>query len=81
MAFVFCSDGHNYKKDERFDFGAKAGDVFATQRRYPQPMYWDYKVGVCVCLSLLVCSKPLITNTYKQGVAGYMNDRTGVLKS
>ncbi|XP_076152777.1 E3 ubiquitin-protein ligase Hakai isoform X1 [Alosa pseudoharengus] len=39
-------DVHSYKKDERFDCGAKAGDVFASQRRYPQPMYWDYKLNL-----------------------------------
>uniref|UniRef100_A0AAY4DJJ8 E3 ubiquitin-protein ligase Hakai n=2 Tax=Denticeps clupeoides TaxID=299321 RepID=A0AAY4DJJ8_9TELE len=35
-----------YKKEERFDCGAKAGDVFASQRRYPQQMYWDYKLNL-----------------------------------
>ena len=45
VCFV-CLDGHGFKKEERFDCGAKAGDVFGNQRRYPQPMYWDYKVCV-----------------------------------
>lgn len=33
-----------YKQEERFDCGVKAGDAYASQRRYPQPLFWDYKV-------------------------------------
>uniref|UniRef100_A0A3B1IDM6 E3 ubiquitin-protein ligase Hakai n=1 Tax=Astyanax mexicanus TaxID=7994 RepID=A0A3B1IDM6_ASTMX len=35
-----------YKQEERFEFGAKAGDAFAGQRRYPQQFYWDYKLNL-----------------------------------
>ncbi|XP_035384042.1 E3 ubiquitin-protein ligase Hakai isoform X2 [Electrophorus electricus] len=35
-----------YKQEERFDCGAKAGDAFASQRRYPQPFYWDHKLNL-----------------------------------
>lgn len=40
------TDNFGFKQEERFDCGAKAGDVFAGQRRFPQQMYWDYKVGL-----------------------------------
>ncbi|XP_077399748.1 E3 ubiquitin-protein ligase Hakai-like [Vanacampus margaritifer] len=33
-------------KQEKFDCGGKAGDVFAGQRRYPQPLFWDYKLNL-----------------------------------
>ncbi|KAM9771562.1 E3 ubiquitin-protein ligase Hakai isoform X1 [Syngnathus typhle] len=33
-------------KQEKFDFGGKSGDVFAAQRRYPQPLFWDYKLNL-----------------------------------
>uniref|UniRef100_A0A8D0D052 Cbl proto-oncogene-like 1, E3 ubiquitin protein ligase n=1 Tax=Sander lucioperca TaxID=283035 RepID=A0A8D0D052_SANLU len=36
-------DTFGFKQEERFDCGAKAGDVFATQRRFPQALFWDYK--------------------------------------
>lgn len=42
----FVTDNFGFKQEERFDCGAKAGDVFAGQRRFPQQMYWDYKVGL-----------------------------------
>lgn len=41
---VCVTDNFGFKQEERFDCGAKAGDVFAGQRRFPQQMYWDYKV-------------------------------------
>ncbi|KAK5876978.1 hypothetical protein CesoFtcFv8_026275 [Champsocephalus esox] len=33
-----------FKQEERFDCGAKAGDVFANQRRFPQALFWDFKL-------------------------------------
>lgn len=42
----FVTDNFGFKQEERFDCGAKAGDVFAGQRRFPQQMYWDYKVDL-----------------------------------
>lgn len=44
FAISFVTDNFGFKQEERFDCGAKAGDVFAGQRRFPQQMYWDYKV-------------------------------------
>uniref|UniRef100_A0A3Q2XRW2 Uncharacterized protein n=1 Tax=Hippocampus comes TaxID=109280 RepID=A0A3Q2XRW2_HIPCM len=42
--FCLClTDNFGFKQD-KFDCGGKAGDVFAAQRRYPQPLFWDYKV-------------------------------------
>lgn len=42
---LFCvTDNFGFKQEGRFDCGAKAGDVFASQRRFPQLMFWDYKV-------------------------------------
>ena len=39
------SENFGFKQgEERFDCGTKAGDVFASQRRFPQQMFWDYKV-------------------------------------
>ncbi|XP_076861089.1 E3 ubiquitin-protein ligase Hakai isoform X2 [Brachyhypopomus gauderio] len=35
-----------YKQEERSECGAKAGDAFAGQRRYPQQFYWDYKLNL-----------------------------------
>lgn len=46
FAMPCVTDNFGFKKEERFDCGAKAGDVFAGQRRFPQQMYWDYKVGL-----------------------------------
>ncbi|KAF1372611.1 hypothetical protein PFLUV_G00267620 [Perca fluviatilis] len=39
-------DTFGFKQEERFDCGAKAGDVFATQRRFPQALFWDYKLNL-----------------------------------
>ncbi|XP_030636996.1 E3 ubiquitin-protein ligase Hakai isoform X2 [Chanos chanos] len=39
-------DGTFYKQEERFVFGAKSGDAFASQRRFPQQLYWDYKLNL-----------------------------------
>lgn len=44
FAMSFVTDNFGFKQEERFDCGAKSGDVFAGQRRFPQQMYWDYKV-------------------------------------
>lgn len=44
FAMPCVTDNFGFKQEERFDCGAKAGDVFAGQRRFPQQMYWDYKV-------------------------------------
>lgn len=41
------TDKFGFKQEERFDCGAKSGDVFASQRRFPQPLFWDYKVHIC----------------------------------
>ncbi|XP_077450568.1 E3 ubiquitin-protein ligase Hakai [Stigmatopora argus] len=38
-------DNFGFKKD-KFDFGGKSGDMFAAQRRYPQPLFWDYKLNL-----------------------------------
>lgn len=40
----YFTDKFNFKQEDRFECATKAGDVFATQRRYPQPLFWDYKV-------------------------------------
>lgn len=32
------------KQEERFE--CKAGDAFGKQRRFPHPLFWDYKVTV-----------------------------------
>ncbi|XP_056444053.1 E3 ubiquitin-protein ligase Hakai isoform X1 [Gadus chalcogrammus] len=39
-------ESFGFKQEERFDCGAKAGDVFGSQRRYPQQMFWDYKLNL-----------------------------------
>ncbi|XP_034721251.1 E3 ubiquitin-protein ligase Hakai-like [Etheostoma cragini] len=39
-------DTFGFKQEERFDCGAKSGDVFATQRRFPQALFWDYKLNL-----------------------------------
>ncbi|KAI4796395.1 hypothetical protein KUCAC02_027793, partial [Chaenocephalus aceratus] len=33
-----------FKQEERFDCGAKAGDVFANQRRFPRHCFGDFKL-------------------------------------
>uniref|UniRef100_A0A3Q2ZS28 Uncharacterized protein n=1 Tax=Kryptolebias marmoratus TaxID=37003 RepID=A0A3Q2ZS28_KRYMA len=38
--------GEDGRHEDRFDCGTKAGDVFATQRRFPQPLFWDYKLNL-----------------------------------
>lgn len=63
-------ESFSFKQEERFDCGTKAGDVFASQRRFPQQMFWDFKVvfkflllggGVPECLppTSLLCHRPL----------------------
>lgn len=42
--FLSTTDNFGFKQEDRFDCGTKAGDVFASQRRFPQPLFWDYKV-------------------------------------
>ncbi|CAG13991.1 unnamed protein product, partial [Tetraodon nigroviridis] len=37
-------DNFGFKQDDRFDCGAKAVEVYPGQRRFPQPLFWDYKV-------------------------------------
>ncbi|XP_048862496.1 E3 ubiquitin-protein ligase Hakai-like isoform X1 [Brienomyrus brachyistius] len=37
-------DGFGYKQDERFE--CKSGDAFGSQRRFPQQMFWDYKLNL-----------------------------------
>uniref|UniRef100_A0A671MSA1 E3 ubiquitin-protein ligase Hakai n=1 Tax=Sinocyclocheilus anshuiensis TaxID=1608454 RepID=A0A671MSA1_9TELE len=39
-------EGLNFKQEDRFDCGVKAGDAFASQRRFPQQLYWDYKLNL-----------------------------------
>uniref|UniRef100_A0A3Q2D593 Cbl proto-oncogene like 1 n=1 Tax=Cyprinodon variegatus TaxID=28743 RepID=A0A3Q2D593_CYPVA len=39
-------DKFGFKQEERFDCGTKAGDVFGSQRRFPQPLFWDYKLNL-----------------------------------
>ncbi|XP_043964395.1 E3 ubiquitin-protein ligase Hakai isoform X1 [Gambusia affinis] len=39
-------DKFNFKQEERFDCCTKAGDVFGSQRRFPQPLFWDYKLNL-----------------------------------
>lgn len=41
MSFL---DGFGYKQEDRFE--CKSGDAFGSQRRFPQQMFWDYKVGI-----------------------------------
>lgn len=38
------ADNFGFKQEERFDCGAKSVDVYPSQRRFPQPLFWDYKV-------------------------------------
>ncbi|KAJ8245298.1 hypothetical protein GJAV_G00269240 [Gymnothorax javanicus] len=33
-----------YKQEERVE--CKSGDAYASHRRYPQPMFWDYKLNL-----------------------------------
>lgn len=51
-------DNFGFKQEERFDCGAKAGDVFANQRRFPQPLFWDYKVHI-------ICTDKQFSNSYR----------------
>ncbi|KAJ8387034.1 hypothetical protein AAFF_G00162110 [Aldrovandia affinis] len=36
--------GFGYKQEERHE--CKSGDAFASQRRFPQQMFWDYKMNL-----------------------------------
>lgn len=40
------TDNFGFKQEERFACGAKAVDVYPGQRRFPQPLFWDYKVSL-----------------------------------
>nr|XP_055048657.1 E3 ubiquitin-protein ligase Hakai isoform X1 [Misgurnus anguillicaudatus] len=37
-------ESFSYKHDERFE--CKSGDAYGNQRRYPQPIFWDYKLNL-----------------------------------
>ncbi|XP_057186518.1 E3 ubiquitin-protein ligase Hakai isoform X1 [Triplophysa rosa] len=37
-------ESFNYKQEERFE--CKSGDAYGNQRRYPQPLFWDYKLSL-----------------------------------
>ncbi|KAJ8386681.1 hypothetical protein AAFF_G00167970 [Aldrovandia affinis] len=37
-------EGFGYKPEERFE--CKSGDAFGSQRRFPQQMFWDYKLNL-----------------------------------
>eukprot|EP00066_Takifugu_rubripes_P010598 XP_003978564.2 PREDICTED: E3 ubiquitin-protein ligase Hakai [Takifugu rubripes] len=39
-------DNFGFKQEERFTCGAKAVDVYPGQRRFPQPLFWDYKLNL-----------------------------------
>ncbi|KAM4615560.1 E3 ubiquitin-protein ligase Hakai isoform 2-T2 [Polymixia lowei] len=39
-------ESFGFKPEERFDCGSKAGDVFGSQRRFPQQIFWDYKLNL-----------------------------------
>lgn len=41
---LYVADNFGFKPDERFDCGSKPVDVYPSQRRFPQPLFWDYKV-------------------------------------
>ncbi|CAM4734654.1 unnamed protein product [Leuciscus chuanchicus] len=34
----------SYKQEERFE--CKSGDAYGNQRRFPQPIFWDYKLNL-----------------------------------
>ncbi len=57
---VFLLEGFNFKKEDRFDCGVKAGDAFVSQRRFPQQLYWDYKVKAVLYKSHLPTSQMLL---------------------
>ncbi|XP_030621667.1 E3 ubiquitin-protein ligase Hakai isoform X3 [Chanos chanos] len=38
------SESFSYKQEERFE--CKAGDAFGSQRRFPQPLVWDYELNL-----------------------------------
>ncbi|KAJ8381630.1 hypothetical protein SKAU_G00024080 [Synaphobranchus kaupii] len=37
-------ENFGYKQEERFE--CKSGDAFGSQRRFPQQMFWDYKLNL-----------------------------------
>ncbi|KAK7896865.1 hypothetical protein WMY93_022190 [Mugilogobius chulae] len=37
-------DNFGFKQDERFDCPVK--DVYGNQRRFPQPLFWDFKINL-----------------------------------
>ncbi|XP_036373916.1 E3 ubiquitin-protein ligase Hakai isoform X1 [Megalops cyprinoides] len=37
-------EGFGYKQEERFE--CKSGDAFGSQRRFPQQLFWDYKMNL-----------------------------------
>ncbi|XP_055015958.1 E3 ubiquitin-protein ligase Hakai [Boleophthalmus pectinirostris] len=37
-------DNFGFKQEERFDCGSK--DVYGNQRRFPQPLFWDFKLNL-----------------------------------
>ncbi|KAL2093584.1 hypothetical protein ACEWY4_010896 [Coilia grayii] len=37
-------EGFGYKQEERFE--CKSGDAYGSQRRFPHPLFWDYKLNL-----------------------------------
>lgn len=42
LLFLLSTEEFDYNKEERYE--CKGGEMFGNQRRFPGPIFWDYKV-------------------------------------
>lgn len=42
LLFLLFTEEFEYNKEERYE--CKGGEMFGSQRRFPGPIFWDYKV-------------------------------------
>lgn len=41
-SFLLSTEEFDYNEEERYE--CKGGEMFGNQRRFPGPIFWDYKV-------------------------------------
>lgn len=44
LLFLLSTEEFDYNKEERYE--CKGGEMFGNQRRFPGPIFWDYKINL-----------------------------------
>lgn len=58
LFFLLSTEEFDYNKEERYE--CKGGEMFGNQRRFPGPIFWDYKVKLRIftCVSYQTLDSP-----------------------